>query len=79
MTDTKILEQAKQVKPSFKGALIQEFNMSPKEFARYINPIIANNRNITLNEAKFLSKLRPVEIVLFYEKIGEPLRDSALV
>ena len=41
------IETAKSVKPSYKGALMKEFSMNPKEFAKYINPIIAKNRNIT--------------------------------
>ncbi|WP_338731200.1 hypothetical protein [Mangrovimonas cancribranchiae] len=73
------LDIAKNVKPSYKGSLSHDLNMSSKEVALYINPIIAENRNISLEEAKKKSKLRPVEVVLFYNKIGEPLRDCTLV
>ncbi|WP_338731756.1 hypothetical protein [Mangrovimonas cancribranchiae] len=73
------LDEAKKVKPSYKGALSRDLQMNSKEVAKYINPIIANNRNITLDEAKKKSKLRPVEVLLFYNKIGEPIRESALL
>lgn len=76
MEETNTLKLARQVKPSFKGALRNEFQMSEREFSKYINPIISENRGITEKAAKFYSKLRPIEIVKFYEKIGEPLRES---
>lgn len=48
-------------------------DLGKKAFSEIINPIIAEKRRVTLNEAKAEKYLRSDEVIAFLEKIGEGL------
>lgn len=55
----------------YKNKLFKKYNFLPtREMRAGINEIIAENRNISLEKAKYKKIVRPIEISLFLEFFG---------
>lgn len=53
--------------------------MGNKEFSQYINPIIAENRNLPLEDVKALSFLQSKEVLAFMDKLGGDIGQGKVV
>ena len=62
-----------------KQLLLQDCGIGLLEFRSYINPIISENRNISIEKAKNQQRITHTEVLIFYAKIGEDIRDIAAI